>query len=524
MDVEEQPVSEPVIYTEISEAAKSGNVMLLLKLLTGSEMTVDECDNILDDAMKPIPVKPEIETLNFTEPDTGNTPLHFAAKFNKIDCISILLRCDGVEVNAPNKEGQTPLHLSVISDAIQITHLLLHKGGDLNYKDLSDETPVTLAVSLKRESCFKLMMEFGADVSLLYTPAMQEEISNSIQYDHRGFVIDAQNEKATHPKLDRALQVQNNKEELRLPKWQKMMRKCKANVLSDKPKLFGGYPHKKIKERVRKGVPDAARADLWMVLSGAEVRKAKNAGIYQELRKQPSRHVKQIDLDINRCYRDHKMFIQRYGPGQIKLFNVLKAYSVHNARLGYCQGMASITALILMYLPEEEDAFWLLASVLEDEKYSLAGCFEDGFPRLFESFYIHERIIESFLPRLYKQMSKAKVETSMYATRWYMQVMLDILPFEASIRVWDLFISEGRKVVYSFALGVLKMNEEQLRSADFENMVHQLNGLERSDIDFTELVRLATKTKIKHKKISAFEAMYMKNKKKLEETNGGTPK
>jgi hypothetical protein len=172
-----------------------------------------------------------------------------------------------------------------------------------------------------------------------------------------------------------------------------MLNKCRVNLAKERPKYYrGGYPHRKLKNRVRKGIPNAVRGEAWIILSGAEIRKRNNEGIYQNCLKQPSVHVKQIDLDINRCYRDNKVFQQRYGKGQVALFNVLKAYSVYNPVLGYCQGMATITAMFLLYLQEEE-AFWLLASVLSDEKYGLAGCFLDGFPRLMESFYMHEKII-----------------------------------------------------------------------------------------------------------------------------------
>ena len=46
----------------------------------------------------------------------------------------------------------------------------------------------------------------------------------------------------------------------------------------------------------------------------------------------------QIDLDVNRTYRDHIMFRERYNQRQSALFHVLAAYSVYNTELGYCQG------------------------------------------------------------------------------------------------------------------------------------------------------------------------------------------
>lgn len=82
--------------------------------------------------------------------------------------------------------------------------------------------------------------------------------------------------------------------------------------------------------------------------------------------------IRQIDLDVNRTYRDHIMFRERYGLKQQALFNVLGAYSVYNLEIGYCQGMSQIAALLLMYL-NEEDAFWALSVLVSDKKYCMHG-------------------------------------------------------------------------------------------------------------------------------------------------------
>lgn len=41
--------------------------------------------------------------------------------------------------------------------------------------------------------------------------------------------------------------------------------------------------------------------------------------------------VRQIDLDVNRTYRNHIMFRERYNTKQQMLFIVLVAYSVYNS-------------------------------------------------------------------------------------------------------------------------------------------------------------------------------------------------
>lgn len=40
--------------------------------------------------------------------------------------------------------------------------------------------------------------------------------------------------------------------------------------------------------------------------------------------------------------------------------------------VGYCQGMSQITALLLIYM-NEEDAFWALVKLLSGQKHSMHG-------------------------------------------------------------------------------------------------------------------------------------------------------
>ena len=46
------------------------------------------------------------------------------------------------------------------------------------------------------------------------------------------------------------------------------------------------------------------------------------------------------------------------------LFNVLRAYAAHNPEVGYCQGFNFIVGRLLRIMSEEE-AFWMLSSLLE---------------------------------------------------------------------------------------------------------------------------------------------------------------
>ncbi len=47
--------------------------------------------------------------------------------------------------------------------------------------------------------------------------------------------------------------------------------------------------------------------------------------------------IHQIDLDVNRTFRDHIYFYEPRNPRQRMLFQVLAAYSLYNTEVGYCQ-------------------------------------------------------------------------------------------------------------------------------------------------------------------------------------------
>jgi hypothetical protein len=53
--------------------------------------------------------------------------------------------------------------------------------------------------------------------------------------------------------------------------------------------------------------------------------------------------------------------------GQQQLRRVLRAYAAYDPDVGYCQGMNFLAALLLMYLPREEDAFGALVMLMFEQ-------------------------------------------------------------------------------------------------------------------------------------------------------------
>lgn len=72
---------------------------------------------------------------------------------------------------------------------------------------------------------------------------------------------------------------------------------------------------------------------MWLKLLNIEKTMKENKDVYQRMlrvARQWSTEARQIDSDVNRQFRDHFIFRERYGIKQKSLFNVLTAYSMYN--------------------------------------------------------------------------------------------------------------------------------------------------------------------------------------------------
>ena len=129
-------------------------------------------------------------------------------------------------------------------------------------------------------------------------------------------------------------------------KWVEMLRTLEKRPLD----YWRTFP--KFESRLFKGIPDSLRGKVWSLI----LEKLKLAAYFPSLKtlyEQPTSYDRQIDLDINRTMRNHIHFHERFGFGQCSLFKVLVAFANYNPKVGYCQGMSTVTAFILTYFEEQ---------------------------------------------------------------------------------------------------------------------------------------------------------------------------
>nr|XP_047918569.1 USP6 N-terminal-like protein isoform X2 [Anser cygnoides] len=267
------------------------------------------------------------------------------------------------------------------------------------------------------------------------------------------------------PVHDAAIEKQKHLEIERITKWLKMLKSWEKYKNSEK-----------FHRRIYKGIPLQFRGQVWSLLLDVPKMKKEMKDFYNELKCQArgsSPDIRQIDLDVNRTYRDHIMFRDRYGVKQQSLFHVLAAYSIYNTEVGYCQGMSQITALLLMYM-NEEDAFWALVKLLSGPKHAMHGFFIPGFPKLLRFQEHHDKILKKFLSKLKQHLDSQEMSTSFYTTKWFFQCFLDRTPFTLSLRLWDIYILEGERVLTAMSYTIMKLHRKHLMKLQMEELVEFL--------------------------------------------------
>lgn len=238
---------------------------------------------------------------------------------------------------------------------------------------------------------------------------------------------------------------------------------------------FAPRNRKTVKRRIRKGIPDALRASLWPTFTESQKYKDEAPLLYQSLLEKESPFSDVIRRDLNRTFPEH-VFFRGNANGMEALYNVLKAYSIHDPEVGYCQGMGFLVGISLMYMDEQE-SFWMLNRLMCADHYRMGGLYSPGFPLLMHYFHVFKGLLKEHCAAAMANMEEQGVDLLTFATQWFMTLFASSLPFEVTLRIWDLFLYEGLKIIFQVGVFLVKNREKELIKADFETLMSLIRVL-----------------------------------------------
>ncbi|RCH99480.1 GTPase-activating protein [Rhizopus stolonifer] len=236
-----------------------------------------------------------------------------------------------------------------------------------------------------------------------------------------------------------------------------------ANLMCDYDNL--SKYSKDLIHHVQFGIPSSIRGMVWQLVS-----KAKDENLsrmYLDQLKEPSPYDKMIQRDLSRTFPGHAYFKDSDGQGQEDLYNVVKAYSIYDKGVGYCQGLAFIVGPMLLNMPDE-DAFCLFVKLMN--KYGLRGHFTPEMDGLHLRLYQFDALILEHLPHISRHLNEEGVSSTMYASQWFMTLFAYKFPLNLVFRIYDVVFTEGIDSIFKFAISLLKQNQAYILGLEFEQL------------------------------------------------------
>ncbi|KAF8973253.1 rab-GTPase-TBC domain-containing protein [Flammula alnicola] len=238
-------------------------------------------------------------------------------------------------------------------------------------------------------------------------------------------------------------------------------------VISDYRSFANEHPEE-LAQAIQKGIPATLRGMMWQHMAASKDPEIE--ATYLRLLKGTSVHEKAITRDLGRTFPHHDFFTDGQGIGQENLFNVLKAYSLYDPLVGYCQGLPFIVAILLLNMPDEE-AFSLLVRLMS--VYDLQGHFLPEMPKLQQRLF--DRLMEELLPVLHVHFLRQGVKSSMFCSQWFLTLFSYRFPLEIVFRIYDSCLANGIEAIFGFSIMLLKKNEERLLSLKFDEILSFMN-------------------------------------------------
>ena len=240
----------------------------------------------------------------------------------------------------------------------------------------------------------------------------------------------------------------------------------------------------KLKERVRKGIPNRMRPFAWPKLLDLKPYQTQYpvSLISREVVNLEVRLIDEIDRDVGRAFPMHSLFRQEGSEGQQNIRRVLLWYAAIDKEVGYCQGMSFVAATLLVYLPVDV-AYHSFVSMMNRPICGEAKMRELFLPkmvRIQQMMDVFADLMLKHLPQISAHFTKHGVLSAMFVTPWFMTFYCRDFSFDLVSRVWDSFLNGDSKIIYRVGLALLRVNQAQIRQSNFEEIMALMNGLPRT--------------------------------------------
>ncbi|XP_071064359.1 TBC1 domain family member 4 isoform X3 [Dasypus novemcinctus] len=298
--------------------------------------------------------------------------------------------------------------------------------------------------------------------------------------------------------------------------WDKKLLNCRAKIRCDMEDVYAS---------LKEGVPKSRRGEIWQFLAlqyrlrhRLPNKQQPPDTSYKELLKQLTAQQHSILVDLGRTFPTHPYFSVQLGAGQLSLFNLLKAYSLLDKEVGYCQGISFVAGVLLLHMSEEQ-AFEMLKFLMYDLGFRKQ--YRPDMMPLQIQIYQLSRLLHDYHRDLYNHLEENEISPSLYAAPWFLTLFASQFPLGFVARVFDIIFLQGTEVIFKVALSLLSSQETLIMECEnFENIVEFLKST-LPDMNTSEMEKIITQVFEMDisKQLHAYEVEYHVLKDELQESS-----
>ena len=277
---------------------------------------------------------------------------------------------------------------------------------------------------------------------------------------------------------------------------------------------------KKLKEYFYMGLPDNVRGKVWMLCLGnrfsitkeyyeIQVKNSKeilekykiskknedgkesekeillsnvNSTINNEtitLTKDKEKSINIIELDIERTFPYLGIF-KGDSPMAQDLREILRVFVISRPDIGYIQGLSFIAGILLLNMDKFKAFISLMNLILNPIMLPFYKMDNESIQQRLKLF---KQVFYFNLPELCEHFDELGLLPENYFLSWNMTLFTRDVNLELAKRIWDVFMIEGIKAIYSAAIVFLSHFESKLINMDFVEIMTCIGTIKNINFD-----------------------------------------
>jgi hypothetical protein len=208
--------------------------------------------------------------------------------------------------------------------------------------------------------------------------------------------------------------------------------------------------------------------------------------------KDKEKSINIIEFDIERTFPYLGLF-KGNSPMAEDLREILRVFVISRPDIGYIQGLSFIAGILLLNMDKFKAFMSLMNLVLNP---TLLPFYKMENESIQQRLKLFKQVFYYNLPELCGHFDELGLLPENYFLSWNMTMFTKDVKLELANRIWDVFMIEGVKAIYSAAIVFLSHFEVKLMKMDFADIMTCIGNIKNINFDEDMFIEAMKKVKI----------------------------